>query len=158
MHHFRSFLRTSLATRLLGVALALVTVWNIGCASSQPLLASMLGSDGAGMVCDSEGMIVVPSNGKTIGADYRAQGDSQDLANAVDASTDSQATVSATPDDSGSRTHPAICGCQSCAATTTPAATISAPTSSLPEIAALTLVTPPSITRPPLVPPPQAEL
>lgn len=158
MHHFRSFLRASLATRVLGVALALVTVWNLGCASSQPLLASMLGANGGGMVCDSEGMIVAPSNGQAIGAEERAQGDSEDLANAVAASTDSQAIVSASPDDSGSRTPPAICGCQSCAATPTPAETISVPTSSLPEIAALTLVTPPSIARPPLVPPPQAEL
>lgn len=128
--------------RALRTAIALVTIWCLGCSAYDPLLDSLFGSSaGSGMACAS---------------DAGARGTDAPAAKA--GTGDSVPSVSAMATDGGHSGGGFACGCQSCHAAS-PAATAVAPAPlelpSAPAAEAATLV---SAEREPLVPPPQVEL
>jgi hypothetical protein len=130
-----------------------LTVWNLGCVGFQPLLGSMIGSSASiGVVCDVEGMLVMPTTASPPASV------SEESSVKPAAPTNVNSTVAAAPTDRDAARHSMNCGCQSCCAPPSALGFLTADNATVPLAPIDNPVTPPSISRAPLVPPPQAIL
>ena len=153
MQRLRRFLSSSRASRGLVGALALMTIWNLGCVGFQPLLASDVGSAAdRGMTSEAEGMLVVPAHVSP------TPGNRSDASMTTVGPERGVASISAPGANAGGSRHAAVCGCQSCHAPPSSLQSVDAPASLLPLAPALAIVVPPSTVRTPLDPPPQLAL
>jgi hypothetical protein len=113
----------------------------------------MIGSSASiGVVCDVEGMLVMP----TTASPPASVSEASSVKPAAPASVNS--TVAAAPADRDAAGHSMNCGCQSCCAPPSAVGFLAADKATVPLARIDNSVTPPSVSRAPLVPPPQAVL
>jgi hypothetical protein len=129
--------RSSPLLRIGRAVTALVTVWCLGCSSFEPLLDSLLGAEGTGMMSCASEQMAQPSAGEPTVASTGTPAGSP--------------TLDLPP--AGSRFS---CACTSCQAPTPQAPIVAAVAEPMPGIEPSTLTTPLSVTRAPIAPPPEA--
>jgi hypothetical protein len=126
-------------TRLTRVAVALVTVWCLGCGAFEPLVANLTGATISGMNCGSEQ--TTPSPPLEVGSGAAAEGIG---------SSEVQAVVAVDGHEQGYS-----CGCESCCSVSPTRISFALPHAAAPEVIQETVAFFESTKREPLVPPPQ---
>lgn len=127
-------------TRFTRVAVALVTVWCLGCGAFEPLVAGLTRATTAGMDCGSD---------QTAGSSLRQVGSA--AAAEGTGSSQIQAVVAADQHEQGSYS----CSCQYCYSVSPAAISLALQPASSPEAIFQTVAFFESVKREPLVPPPQ---